>query len=61
MPLLPIRKLPEVSSNGHVSGCFMALEGLESFSGGILVRICLLGCLLRYLVKKLVFNGTIFE
>ena len=34
---------------------------LESFSGGFLVRICLLGCLLRYLVKSLVSNGTIFE
>ena len=34
---------------------------LESFSGSFLVRICLLGCLLRYLVKTLVFNGTIFE
>ena len=34
---------------------------LESFSGGFLVRMCLLGCLLRYLVKSLVFNGTIFE
>ena len=34
---------------------------LESFSGGFLVRICLLGCLLRYLVKSLIFNGTIFE
>ena len=26
-----------------------------------LVRICLLRCLLRYLVKSLVFKGTIFE
>ena len=34
---------------------------LESFTGGFLVRICLLGCLLRYLVKSLVFNGTTFE
>ena len=34
---------------------------LESFTGSSLVRICLLGCLLRYLVKSLVFNGTIFE
>ena len=25
------------------------------------MRICLLGCLLRYLVKSLIFNGTIFE
>ena len=31
---------------------------LESFSGGFLVRICLLGCLQRYLVKSLLFNGT---
>ena len=34
---------------------------LESFSGSFLVRICLLGCLLRYLAKSLIFNGTIFE
>ena len=34
---------------------------MESFSGSFLVRICLLGCLLRYLVKSLVFNGTTFE
>ena len=34
---------------------------LESFSGGFLVRICLLGCLLRHLVKSLLFNGTAFE
>ena len=34
---------------------------LESFPGGFLVRICLLGCLLRYLVKSLLLNGTIFE
>ena len=34
---------------------------LESFSGGFLVRICLLGCLLRHLVKSSVFNGTTFE
>ena len=34
---------------------------LESFSGSFLVRICLLGCLLRYLMKSLVFNGAIFE
>ena len=62
MPLLPIRKLPEVSSIGQVSWCFMALGGhLESLSGGFFVGICLLGCLLRYLVKILVFNGTIFE
>ena len=27
MPLLPIRKLPEVSSNGQFSWCFMALGG----------------------------------
>ena len=38
-----------------------SLRRLESFSGGFLVRICLLGCLLRYLVKSLIFNGTIFE
>ena len=25
------------------------------------MRICLLGCLLRYLVKSLVFNGAICE
>ena len=34
---------------------------LESFPRGFSVRICLLGCLLRYLVKTLVFNGTVFE
>ena len=34
---------------------------LESFSGDFFVQLCLLGCLLRYLVKNLVFNGTIFE
>ena len=28
MPLLPIRKLPEVSSIGQVSLCFMALGGI---------------------------------
>ena len=33
---------------------------LETFSGGFLVRICLLGCLLRYLVKSSVFNGRTF-
>ena len=62
MPLLPIRKLPEVSSIGQVSWCLMALGGIWiSFLCGFLVRICLLGCLLRYLVKCLVFNGTIFK
>ena len=30
----------------------------ESFSGGFLVRICLLGRLLRYLVKSLLFKVT---
>ena len=34
---------------------------LESFSGVFLVRICLQRGLLRYLVKSVVFNGTIFE
>ena len=28
MPLLPARKLPEVSSVGQVSRCFMALGGI---------------------------------
>ena len=28
IPLLPIRKLPEVSSIGQVSWCFMALGGI---------------------------------
>ena len=28
LPLLPIRKLPEVSSNGQVSRCFMPLGGI---------------------------------
>ena len=34
---------------------------LESFSGGFLGQICLLGCFLRYLMKSLLFNGRIFE
>ena len=34
---------------------------LKSFSGNFLVLIFLLGCLLTYLVKSLVFNATIFE
>ena len=63
MPLPPIRKLPNVSSIGQVSrGCFMALGGIwKPFQVFFLVRICLLGCLLRYLVKRLVLNGAIFE
>ena len=39
MPLLPIRKLPGVSSIGQV-------RHLESFSGGFSVQMCLLGCFL---------------
>ena len=35
------------------------LRHLESFSGGFLVQIYLLGCLLRYLAKNLIFNGTV--
>ena len=34
---------------------------LKSFSGNVLVLIFLLGCLLTYLMKSLVFNATIFE
>ena len=37
----------------------MALEGIRKAFQVFLVRICLLGCLLRYLVKCLVFQGTI--
>ena len=36
MPLLPIRKLPEVSSIGQVSWCFMALGGIWKASQGAL-------------------------
>ena len=61
MTLLPIRKLPEVSSTGQVSDVLWLLEASGKLSGGFLVRICLLGCLLRYLVKSFVFYGTIFE
>ena len=28
LPVLPIKKLPEVSSNGQVIRCFMALGGI---------------------------------
>ena len=34
---------------------------LKSFSGNFLMLLFLLGCLLTYLVKSLVFNATIFE
>ena len=34
---------------------------LKSFSGNFLVLIFLLGCLLTYLMKSLVCNGTTFE
>ena len=34
---------------------------LKSFSGNFLVSIFSQGCFLRYLVKILVFNATIFE
>ena len=49
-------------TNQEIAGSkmFHALGGI-SFLGDFLVRICLLGCLLRYLVKSLVFNGKIFE
>ena len=39
----------------------MALVGIWKAFQVVFVRKCLLGCLLRYLVKSLVFNGTIFE
>ena len=61
MPLLSIRKLPEVSSIGQISGCFMALGGIWKAFQVVFVLICLLGYYLGYLVKSLVFNGTIFE
>ena len=61
MPLLPIRKLAEVSSIGQVSCCFMALGGIWKAFQVVFGANMFAGMSSQILGGKFGINGTIFE